>query len=74
MVSDTNLKKQCIKHHSLAALLAFYIIFRYPYSYLKMFPQLTKIYTSTMTEKNYHNCGMLFNIGKGRTDSLGKCK
>lgn len=25
-----------------------------------------------MTEKNYHNCGMLFNTGKGRTDSLGK--
>lgn len=31
-----------------------------------------KIYSSTRTEKNYHNCGMLFNVGKGRTDSLGK--
>lgn len=25
-----------------------------------------------MIEKNYHNCGMLFNAGKGGTDSLGK--
>lgn len=31
-----------------------------------------KIYSSIRTEKNYHNCGMLFNVGKGRTDSLGK--